>query len=144
MVTLGQQRSSRASSRRRRNCDRMRMAPVKEGETGRAVSHPGPRERRQSNQYNKYILPNLTRKPVMHQQPVALVTGGSRGLGRGVCVSLARRGYAVAVNYAGNEDAARETQRELGDTAVSLLCRGDVAADADRRRMVPEVLTAFG
>jgi NAD(P)-dependent dehydrogenase (short-subunit alcohol dehydrogenase family) len=80
----------------------------------------------------------------MEKLPVALVTGGSRGLGRGVSIALANRGYAVAINYAGNKDAARETQRLLGDNAVSLICRGDVSADADRRRIVAEVLAAFG
>jgi 3-oxoacyl-[acyl-carrier protein] reductase len=80
----------------------------------------------------------------MHSNPVALVTGGSRGLGRGICEALAQRGYAVAINYANNEGAARETQRLLGDKAVSLLCRGDVAVDADRRRLIADVLAAFG
>ncbi|HTJ43346.1 MAG TPA: beta-ketoacyl-ACP reductase [Kofleriaceae bacterium] len=40
---------------------------------------------------------------------VALVTGGSRGIGRAICVGLAHRGAKVIVNYAGREDAARET-----------------------------------
>ena len=39
----------------------------------------------------------------------ALVTGGSRGIGRAVCLSLARLGYHVLINYVSNETAARET-----------------------------------
>jgi NAD(P)-dependent dehydrogenase (short-subunit alcohol dehydrogenase family) len=79
----------------------------------------------------------------MHTQPVALVTGGSRGIGRGICVELARHGYAVAVNYAGNEAAAQETQALLAGVD-SMLCRADVAAAADRERLVDAVLARWG
>lgn len=41
----------------------------------------------------------------------ALVTGGSRGIGRAVCVKLAQLGYNVLINYAGNTTAAEETLR---------------------------------
>jgi NAD(P)-dependent dehydrogenase (short-subunit alcohol dehydrogenase family) len=78
----------------------------------------------------------------MHPNPVALVTGGSRGIGRGVCQELARAGYAVAINYAGNEQAARETQALLGG-AETLLCRADVGSAADRTRLVDEVLARW-
>jgi 3-oxoacyl-[acyl-carrier protein] reductase len=44
----------------------------------------------------------------------ALVTGGSRGIGRAVCFSLARMGYHVLINYVSNEAAARETLEAIG------------------------------
>jgi 3-oxoacyl-[acyl-carrier protein] reductase len=42
---------------------------------------------------------------------VAIVTGGSRGIGRAICVALAEAGAKVVVNYSGNEEAAVETLR---------------------------------
>jgi NAD(P)-dependent dehydrogenase (short-subunit alcohol dehydrogenase family) len=81
----------------------------------------------------------------MTDSPVALVTGGSRGIGRGICLELARAGYAVAVNFAGNADAARETLQLLETTGAStLLCQGDVGSAADRERMVVQVLDTWG
>jgi NAD(P)-dependent dehydrogenase (short-subunit alcohol dehydrogenase family) len=80
----------------------------------------------------------------MHPHPVALVTGGSRGIGRGISIELARKGYAVAINFAGNEEAAREAQSLLGDGAASLLCRGDIGDAADRQAIVAAVLETFG
>ena len=59
---------------------------------------------------------------------VALVTGGSRGIGRAVCVALAKAGARVIVNYAGNEAAAAETLklvREAGSDGE--LLRFDVS-----------------
>jgi 3-oxoacyl-[acyl-carrier protein] reductase len=40
--------------------------------------------------------------------PIALVTGASRGIGRGIAIALARAGHSVAINYASNRDAAEE------------------------------------
>ena len=62
---------------------------------------------------------------------VALITGGSRGIGRAVCLALARRGAAVAVNYAGNSRAADETVklcRELGVETVAVWSQADESA----------------
>lgn len=75
----------------------------------------------------------------------ALVTGGSRGLGRAICLELAEGGANVAFCWAGNEAAARETARAveaLGARALAVRC--DVA-DAERvDALVKAVLEAFG
>ena len=76
---------------------------------------------------------------------VALVTGGSRGIGRAICLELARRGAAVAVNFAGNEAAAQETAeacRALGVQAE--LFRADVADPAACEELVKAVKERFG
>ncbi|MFN8641923.1 MAG: glucose 1-dehydrogenase [Candidatus Binatia bacterium] len=75
----------------------------------------------------------------------ALVTGGSRGIGRGIAVELAREGADVAVNYRRDEDAARETVtaiERLGRRAVAV--QADVAEWPAVERMVAQSLEALG
>ena len=75
----------------------------------------------------------------------ALVTGGSRGIGRACCVRLAQAGAKVAINYCSNEKAALETARlveEAGGTPLAV--RGDVAAADDVDRMIAEVTSRLG
>jgi len=81
----------------------------------------------------------------MAEQRAALVTGGSRGIGRGMCLELGRLGYAVVVNYASRADAAEQVVAEItagGGTAVA--AQGNVGADQDRRRLVQTALEQFG
>jgi 3-oxoacyl-[acyl-carrier protein] reductase len=47
------------------------------------------------------------------KRPVALVTGGSKGIGRAICVELGRCGYKVAVNYHSDEAGAKGTLEQL-------------------------------
>jgi 3-oxoacyl-[acyl-carrier protein] reductase len=74
----------------------------------------------------------------------ALVTGASRGIGRGIAIELARAGCRVAINYAGNAAAAAESlslvQAAGGDGFV---VQGDVAVAADRERMLRETMSRF-
>ena len=75
----------------------------------------------------------------------ALVTGGSRGIGRAVCLELARQGANVAINYAGSAQAAEEVAqacRELGVEAFAI--QANVADAAAVDAMVKEVITRLG
>jgi len=81
--------------------------------------------------------------------PVILVTGASRGLGRGIATHLASLGYSVAINYAGNLTAAEETQAAcrsmaLHDSQQFMTVQADVGSSADRERMIQQVLAHFG
>src|SRR5260370_10125674 len=75
----------------------------------------------------------------------ALVTGGSRGIGRAVALALAEEGADVAVNYVASETDAKdvaERVRKLGRRAM--LAQADVADYPDTFRMAQEVLKEFG
>jgi 3-oxoacyl-[acyl-carrier protein] reductase len=75
----------------------------------------------------------------------ALVTGGSRGIGRAVCVRLAREGARVAINYGSNEQAAREAERLVrNEGAECVLVQADVSDPAAVAAMVADVERAFG
>lgn len=67
----------------------------------------------------------------------ALVTGGSRGIGRAVCVKLAQMGYNVLINYAGNTVAAEETLRLVREAgADGELMKFDVSNAVDTRAAI--------
>jgi 3-oxoacyl-[acyl-carrier protein] reductase len=75
----------------------------------------------------------------------ALVTGGSRGIGRAVCVLFARVGARLAVGYARDERAARDVVAEVeaeGATAVAL--RADLASEGEAERLVARAEEALG
>jgi 3-oxoacyl-[acyl-carrier protein] reductase len=78
-------------------------------------------------------------------QPVAIITGASRGIGRAVAVRMAQDGHAVAVNYHSNRGAAEEVLHQIeqaGGQAIAV--QADVALAADRARLVEQTLARFG
>ena len=75
----------------------------------------------------------------------AIVTGGSRGIGRAVAMRLAKDGMNLVINYRGNSAAAEETERlcrELG--AEVLLVQGDVSRAEDCEKLATKAKEAFG
>lgn len=75
----------------------------------------------------------------------AIVTGGSRGIGRAVAVRLAKDGMNLVINYRGNSAAAEEAERlcrELG--AEVLLVQGDVSRAEDCEKLAAQAKEAFG
>lgn len=76
---------------------------------------------------------------------VAIVTGGSRGIGRAISFALAGAGATVVVNYRGNTAAAEETLAAIaamGGKAIAI--QADVANGDDVKRLFSEVNTAYG
>ncbi len=76
---------------------------------------------------------------------VALVTGGSRGIGRAVALELATRGNRVAINYAGNEAAAAEVVEEIASTGrEAMAIKADVGDVDEVDRLFSEVTAYMG
>jgi 3-oxoacyl-[acyl-carrier protein] reductase len=75
-----------------------------------------------------------------------IVTGASRGIGRDVAKRLARDGFAVAVNYAGNAAKAEEVVAEIKKATgrQSIAVQADVANTADVERLFKESVDTFG
>ncbi|WP_048147853.1 SDR family NAD(P)-dependent oxidoreductase [Palaeococcus ferrophilus] len=76
---------------------------------------------------------------------VALVTGASRGIGRAIAVALANKGAKVAINYAHDEEGAKETERLCREAgAEAMIVKADVRNREEVRAMVESVVNRFG
>ncbi len=74
-----------------------------------------------------------------------IVTGGSRGIGRGIALAMAREGAKVAINYTANEAAAREVVDEIrANGGEALMVKANVAKKAEVDAMIAEVVRAWG
>jgi NAD(P)-dependent dehydrogenase (short-subunit alcohol dehydrogenase family) len=82
---------------------------------------------------------------------VALITGASRGIGRGIAIELAHAGWDLVINFAGNVAAAQQTAKDCASFAKTSghkiraeVCQADISVAADRRRLIDFTRTAFG
>ncbi|WP_049623601.1 SDR family oxidoreductase [Frateuria defendens] len=76
---------------------------------------------------------------------VAIVVGGSRGIGRAISERLGREGAAVVVNYVSNDEAANNTVRTIAEReGKALAVKADISRIPDIQRLFDEAQTAFG
>jgi 3-oxoacyl-[acyl-carrier protein] reductase len=76
---------------------------------------------------------------------VALITGGSRGIGYGIAKHLAENGFDIVVNGVRGEDAVADVLKELRNTGADVIyCQGDVSLTADRKKIIEQVKKYFG
>jgi NAD(P)-dependent dehydrogenase (short-subunit alcohol dehydrogenase family) len=85
----------------------------------------------------------------MNPAPAVLITGASRGLGRGIAIEAAAQGLSVAINYASNGAAADETvelcrRAAAGPGQRFVPVRGDIGRREDRAEILAQTLAAFG
>ena len=82
---------------------------------------------------------------------VALITGSSRGIGRGIALELARIGCDLVINYAGNVPAAEKTAadcrtaaRVAGQDIRAEICQADISKSPDRQKLIDFAREKFG
>jgi 3-oxoacyl-[acyl-carrier protein] reductase len=80
-----------------------------------------------------------------NSSPIALITGASRGIGRGITLALANEKFDVVINYHSNLPAAQEVEQHCRTFGVRThLVQADIASGDDRRRLVEETYKIFG
>lgn len=78
-------------------------------------------------------------------QKYALITGGSRGIGRGIALKLAEQGVKIGVHYYQNESAAKDTLEEVRKRGSDgFIVQADICRTEEITRMFGEVKSRFG
>lgn len=88
----------------------------------------------------------------LSQHQIVLVTGGSRGIGRSICLTLATQGYSIAISYVGDKSAAEETAQLCVNAALSaghyasrfVALQANIATASECERLYSEVCDTLG
>jgi len=76
---------------------------------------------------------------------VALVTGGSRGIGLGIALQLAQQGFDLAINGIRDESSVEDVIKNLGANGSKVIyCQGDISSSSDRKDILDKVNHFFG
>src|SRR5574344_1050989 len=71
---------------------------------------------------------------------VALITGGSRGIGRAIALELAKNGVNIAISYINNEDKAKEAIDEINSYGVKAIAiKANVSVESEVQQMIKQV-----
>lgn len=77
--------------------------------------------------------------------PAALITGGSRGIGLAIAKKLCAEGYDVAINGVRDEEHVKEVLEELKSEGTHVIyCQGDIGSESDRKKIVKQLQSEFG
>ena len=75
----------------------------------------------------------------------ALITGATRGIGKQIALTLAQNGYDIAINYRTENDALKETKKQIEEKGVKCLTvQGDVSNFEDCEKIVKEIIEEYG
>lgn len=81
----------------------------------------------------------------MENRKIALVTGGSRGIGRAICVRLSKAGFDIVFNYQSGSEAAEETKRLAEENGAKvLMVKADISNSADCEMLIKEAMEFGG
>ncbi len=83
--------------------------------------------------------------PSSGEKSVALITGGSRGIGLGIARHLAKAGFDIAINGVRDESAVGEAVKELKESGANVIyCQGSISSSTDRKNIIEKIKTHFG
>lgn len=81
----------------------------------------------------------------MEERKVALVTGGSRGIGKQVALKFAEEGYNIVINYVSDKTDIQELRKEFEDKNIEvLIVKTDVTSYEESENMIKQVIEKFG
>lgn len=85
-------------------------------------------------------------KKDMKESKTALITGGARGIGRAISLSLAKNGFDIGLNFRKSKEDAKELKKEIEERFKKrvILLRGDISRKRDVQSIVKEFIKEFG